>query len=58
MSVPVFKPKYATYKATVTYKLEVTDDFHPSAGEEAVNMQALMETDPEFVEPRVEVEEL
>lgn len=52
------KKQFKKFVATITYKIEVNEDYQPTVKDERANWKALVGTDPEITAPKFEVEEV
>jgi hypothetical protein len=50
--------KYKTFQATITYRVEMTDDFVPKLKEEKTNWKEICQRDTEILKPKVVVKEI
>lgn len=52
------KVQYKKFKATIEYKVEVTEDWKPNVKDETTALKQLLKGDPEMMKPKVELEEV
>ncbi len=52
------KAQFQKFKATIEYKVEVNEDFHPTKKDEKNAILELLKTDMEILKPKVTVEEV